>query len=134
MDKQSSKDDVLSMFIRAANNHDLSLDITINVNGSLVTGTTTSAQSYFEKMSENFKDGNDIAEALSGQLMDASETASNNDSDEVNYIHLKDAQVYCGDSDPTPSKGKFLWRGKLSEVDGFFLGTIAKDNKKKSSS
>ncbi len=36
----------------------------------------------------------------------------------------KETKVYCGDSKPTPSKGDILWRGKLNEVDGFFLGKI----------
>ncbi|WP_085505840.1 gas vesicle accessory protein GvpU [Thalassobacillus devorans] len=122
-----SNDDVLSMYVKAANKHDFNLAITLNVNGALVTGTTISAQSYFDKISESFEDGNDVAQSLSDQLRSASETAEKSSSDEAQFIHLKEAQVYCGDSNPTPSKGKFLWRGKLSEVDGFFLGTIAKD-------
>lgn len=121
-------DDVLAMYVKAANKHDFSLAITLNVNGALVTGTTISAQSYFEKVSENFQDGNDVAQSLSEQLQGASESAANSSDEEANFIHLQEAQVYCGDSNPTPSKGKFLWRGKLSEVEGFFLGTIAKDN------
>jgi hypothetical protein len=44
---------------------------------------------------------------------------------EVNFIHLKNTKVYCGDDKPTPSEGKIFWRGKLSEVDGFFLGRIS---------
>ncbi|GGC82009.1 hypothetical protein GCM10007216_10680 [Thalassobacillus devorans] len=122
-----SNDDVLSMYVKAANKHDFNLAITLNINGALVTGTTISAQSYFDKISESFEDGNDVAQSLSDQLKSASETAEKSSSDEARFIHLKEAQVYCGDSNPTPSKGKFLWRGKLSEVDGFFLGTIAKD-------
>ena len=53
-----------------------------------------------------------------------------NEDSEAHFIHLKNTKVYCGDSKPTPSKGKILWRGNLSQVDGFFLGKISDSNTK----
>lgn len=127
-----SKDSILEYFVEAANKHDFSLDITLNMKGSMVTGTTISAKEYFETLSDKFEDGKDIAQQLSEQLAKAGEAAGDN-GDGVNFIHLKNTRIYCGDSQPTPSKGKMLWRGKLDEIDGFFLGKISESKSKNDS-
>ena len=119
-----SKDNILEFLVQAANKHDFNLDITMNVKGAVITGTMISAKEYFRSLSESFEDGNDIAQMLSEQLNQAGEVAQNSDDTEANFLHMKDTRVYCGDSKPTPSKGQILWRGKLSEIDGFFLGRI----------
>ena len=111
--------------MQAANSYDFSLDISLNVNGSVISGTLISAKDYFETMSETFEDGNEIAQKISEQLAATGESFESSKSTEANFIHLKNTKVYCGDSKPTPSEGKILWRGKLSEVDGFFLGRIS---------
>jgi hypothetical protein len=125
LESGANKDTILEFFVQAANKHDFTLDITLNVNGAIVTGTLVSAKDYFDALSENFEDGSDVAQKLSEELAKASETVEESSNTEANFIHLKNTKVYCGDSKPTPSKGKILWRGKLSEVDGFFLGKIS---------
>jgi len=120
----TTKDNILEFFVKAANIHDFSLDITLNVKGAVITGTIVSAKEYFETLSEIFDDGNEVAQKLSEQLSRAGESAHSDGSSEANFIHMKETKVYCGDSKSTPSKGEILWRGKLSEVDGFFLGKI----------
>ncbi|WP_404459126.1 gas vesicle accessory protein GvpU [Sutcliffiella horikoshii] len=119
------KDSILEFFVQAANNYDFSLDISLNVNGAVISGTLISAKDYFEAMSETFEDGNEIAQKISEQLAATGESFESSKGAEANFIHLKNTKVYCGDSKPTPSEGKILWRGKLSEVDGFFLGRIS---------
>ena len=119
-----SKDNILEFLVLAANKHDFNLDITLNVKGAVITGTMISAKEYFRSLSGTFEDGNDIAQMLSEQLNQAGEVAQNSDDTVVNFLHMKETKVYCGDSKPTPSKGQILWRGKLSEIDGFFLGRI----------
>lgn len=119
------KDSILEFFVQAANSYDFSLDISLNVNGAVISGTLISAKDYFETMSETFEDGNEIAQKISEQLAATGESFESSKSAEANFIHLKNTKVYCGDSKPTPSEGIILWRGKLSEVDGFFLGRIS---------
>ncbi|MEI4769829.1 gas vesicle accessory protein GvpU [Psychrobacillus sp. FJAT-51614] len=120
----TNKDNILEFLAQAANKHDFNLDITLNVKGAVITGTMVSAKEYFSTLSDTLKDGNDIAQMLSEQLDQAGEVAQNSDDTGANFLHMKDTKVYCGDSKPTPSKGQILWRGKLSEIDGFFLGRI----------
>ena len=123
------KDSILEFFVQAANKHDFSLDITLNVKGAVITGTIISAKEYFSMLSELFEDGDEVAQMLSDQLENAGEAADSQGHAEAYFVHMKDTKVYCGDSKPTPSKGEILWRGKLSEIDGFFLGKIFDNNK-----
>ncbi len=130
------KDNVLEYFVKASNTGDLSLDITLNVNGAVISGTMISAKEYFEALSGKLENGNDISQKLSEELAAASEATDDFNADEAHFIHLKNTRVYCGDSKPTPSKGKILWRGKLDQIDGFFLGKISESkssSEKKSS-
>ncbi|MCA1055004.1 gas vesicle protein GvpU [Rossellomorea aquimaris] len=120
----ADKDSILEFFVQAANKHDFTLDITLNVKGSVISGTIVSAMEYFDALSESFEDGSDLAQKLSEELAKAGESVDESNA-EAHFIHLKNTKVYCGDSKPTPSKGKILWRGKLHEVDGFFLGKIS---------
>lgn len=125
MATEATKDNTLEFFAEAVNKHDFSLDITLNVKGAVVTGTMVPAGQYFESLSETFDGGgDDVTDALSEQLAKAGESAQSSNGSTPNFIHLEGAKVYCGDTKPTPSQGDVLWRGKLSEVDGFFLGKI----------
>lgn len=120
-----AKDNILESFVKAANNHSFELDISLIVNGTIVTGTIIAAKDYFEQLSESLENGNDVAQELSEKFKAAGESADNNNDGEAHFIHMKKTKIYCGDSKPTPSKGDILWRGKLSEVDSFFLGKIS---------
>ncbi|UTE77674.1 gas vesicle accessory protein GvpU [Rossellomorea sp. KS-H15a] len=131
VESSTGKDSILEFFVQASNKHDFSLDITLNVKGAVVTGTLVSAKEYFDSLSETFEDGSDIAQKLSEELAKAGESVEENQSSEAHFIHLKNAKVYCGDSKPTPSKGKIMWRGKLNEIDGFFLGKISESKSSK---
>ncbi|AJD92523.1 gas vesicle protein GvpU [Jeotgalibacillus malaysiensis] len=124
------KDNVLESFVQAANKYEFTLDISLNINGAVVTGTMISAGEYFKSLSEEFAEGNEVAEKLAEQLSETGENAESNAGSEANFIHLKDTKIYNGDSKATPSKGKILWRGKLDEVDGFFLGKISASSAK----
>jgi hypothetical protein len=131
LESGTGKDSILEFFVQASNKHDFSLDITLNVKGAVITGTLVSAKEYFDSLSETFEDGSEVAQKLSEELAKAGESVDENQSVEAHFIHLKNTKVYCGDSKPTPSKGKIMWRGKISEVDGFFLGKIAESKSSK---
>ena len=126
MSNQSNteKDSILEYFVVVANQKEFTLDITLNVKGAIVTGTLISAKEYFRLLSETFEDGDDIAQMISEKLQISGEENGNKKSGGANFIHLKEAKIYCGDSKPTPSKGSILWRGKLNEIDGFCIGKI----------
>ncbi|UTR11674.1 gas vesicle protein GvpU [Evansella sp. LMS18] len=127
--KNGTKDSMLEVFVYAAQDYGYSIDITLNVHGSLVTGKIVGEQEYFQRLSENFKDdSSETAEKIKDELLKASEDAKKSDNNNVEFIHLKNAQVYVGDTQPTPSENHFLWRGKINDVNGFFLGRIKQKN------
>jgi hypothetical protein len=127
-DLNVNNDNILQTFLHAANTHDFSLDITFTVKGAVISGTMISAKNYFAKLSETFEEGNVVAKELSGQLAKASQAIKHDHTSKGQYVHLENVKVYIGDSKPTPSTGDILWRGKLSEIDGFFLGRISGDD------
>ncbi|MFP7492428.1 gas vesicle accessory protein GvpU [Terribacillus saccharophilus] len=118
-----AKDEILSFFVQAANHHDFSTDITLHVNGTLVTGTIVSAASYFSSLRDSISEENDVAKQLKEALQQAKESADKRQGD-VEYIHLKNMVAYLAENKTTPSDTELLWRGKISEVDGFFLGRM----------
>lgn len=120
-EQATGKDNILAFLVQATNKHDVSIDITLNVNGAIVTGTIVSAKEYFVSLSETFEDGSEVAQQLSEKFAQAGEAIDSEDGGEASFIHLKDAKVFCGSSKATPSKGAALWRGPLSDINGFFL-------------
>ncbi|MDV2684656.1 gas vesicle accessory protein GvpU [Alkalihalophilus lindianensis] len=118
-------DSILQFLVRAANKENFNVELTLNVGGAIVTGTMVSAKDYFSSLSERFEGGNEVADILSEQFAKAGEAVDTSEDSKGQFIHMKEAQVYCGDSNPTPSKGEVLWRGKLSAVDGFYLGAAS---------
>jgi uncharacterized protein YejL (UPF0352 family) len=120
-EQSAGKDNILAFLVQATNKHNLSIDITLNVNGAIVTGTIVSAKEYFVSLSETFEEGSDVAQQLSEKFAQAGESIDSGEEAEASFIHLKDAKVFCGSSKPSPSKGSALWRGPLSDINGFFL-------------
>lgn len=119
-----AKDEILSFFVQAANHYDFSTDITLHVKGTLVTGTIVSAASYFSNLKDSISEKNDVAKQLKEALKQAEESADTKQSN-AEYIHLKNMSTYLAENKTTPANSDLLWRGKISEVDGFFLGRIS---------
>ncbi|MDN4072975.1 MULTISPECIES: gas vesicle accessory protein GvpU [Fictibacillus] len=127
-----STDSILEFFVKASNKYGFSLDITLNVNGAVISGTTISAQEYLEALGEAFENGNEVSQAISERLIQSSEAIEEGNEDNLNdlhFIHLKNAQIYCGENKMASSKNKVLWRGSLDQVNGFFLGKITESKK-----
>lgn len=122
MSENYSCDDILQAFIEATNKYHFSLDISLTINGSIITGTLISAEEYFEILTKTFKKGNKVSKAFSEKFKNASK--ANFSESTVDYIHMKDAKIFLGSNKPIPSKGSTIWRGNLKEIDGFFLGKI----------
>jgi hypothetical protein len=120
----TGKDNILAFLVQATNKHNLPMDIALNVNGAIVTGTLLSAKEYFRLLGKTFEDGSEVAQKLSEKLAEAGESIETSEDADADFIHLKDAKVYSGNSKPTPSKGEILWRGPLSDINGFFLESI----------
>ncbi|MGJ9383099.1 gas vesicle protein GvpU [Salipaludibacillus neizhouensis] len=117
-------DNILQLLTETANTKDYTVDITLNVKGSVVTGTVVSAMTYLEEIAGEFSEENDIEQTIYEKLMEAASNLKDEEAPETNYVHLKDAKLFSESGKSLPSNGSVLWRGKLSDIDGFFLGKI----------
>lgn len=97
----------------------ISFDITLNVKGIIICGTVITQKQYFEGVSQQLA-GSENGEAF-GKLM--SQMGGYEES-ESKFIHLKDAK-YLVANNHVPSNEGVYWRGRLTEIDGFNLGSFS---------
>lgn len=114
-ERSARRDDVEKQF---------SLGITLTVRGILVSGTMVGRTRWFRELDETY---GETLVGLTSSLRETNETLSERDADEIeeHRIHLINARHYPGGS-PVPASGTF-WRGQISSIDGWSLGTLAAD-------
>lgn len=112
------------------------LNITLFVQGLIVTGVLIGEKAYFEGIynemnvfvSDSEQEREKDAQTFFAHYQSLSLKLSGNQGEEsqlknFEYIHLKNAQFYAGNS-LIPTNKKPYWRGNLSRVDGFCLGNL----------
>ena len=103
-------DIMLKAFVKVNNKRDyvnnVGLNITLNVQGIIISGELCNIHDYMEKIFDN-KDAFIFQEE-----------------ENPKYIHLKNAQIFVPGNLPLPSKEGIYWRGKLSDVNGFSIGKL----------
>lgn len=119
-------------------NHGVDIGITLSVNGAIVSGILISGKKYFEELSEmmakHSQNPGDIMGALAEGwksytvIYEKPEDAPEDwTPPRAAYIHLRDARYFAPGQAPIPTNMGVLWRGKLSEVDGFSIGNMSKE-------
>jgi hypothetical protein len=101
------------------------------VNGAVVTGQLISLRQYYEEYGRLWFEGmggSEIGARLKGRWDEIAKLQHENITKPdargaPRYIHLKDAKYYSGGR-PTPGGGGFLWRGRLSDVSAFSMGSL----------
>lgn len=124
-------DAILQDFVRVVNKFDLGIGITLTVGGNLVTGQLISSTKYFKLCKERFAAAggdSDLAQQLSSFMAKHEDDsraymASGDDSQPV-YIHLENARMYGPNANRQADLKIDLWRGRLTEVSGFTIGSI----------
>ena len=124
------------------NGAELSLPITLNVSGVLISGHMVSGHKYFEGFANDLKNGmynikEENAEKFISpfrKLGDIYSTDKREHEDEPDqprslpkFIHLKDARIFHPNSQPIPANRGVWWRGRLEAIDGFILGILSLD-------
>jgi hypothetical protein len=99
----------------------------------IVSGTLTGGKQYFREFAKIFSAG--YADTISQTSIEAELTSlgdiyndntnSLKDGPQSQFVHLKDARFFSVSGNPIPGNTGVLWRGKISSVGGFFLGTLA---------
>ena len=127
------EDYLLQQLVEFANAGAFSAGITLQMGGFLVTGTLIAADTYFDKFADLVVNG--ASEGSTGLELVRTALASFGDryrearlddgpalTGNTAYIHLENCTFY------TPSGSfsfKALWRGRIAQADGFFLGLLS---------
>ncbi|WP_439448625.1 hypothetical protein [Stenotrophomonas sp. ATs4] len=111
----------------------LSIPVTLTVGGILVCGETVGGKEYFQKTIDGLQtaasDANTkrLIQETVGQFLVPYENSSTL---RIGYIHLKNVTYHSAttkDGIPNGSDAKPMWRGRLSQIDGFHFGRFSKD-------
>lgn len=122
---------LLQKIVDFTNQFGISASVTIQVGGSKVTGMTIPASKYMKLFGNSYCsafDNPEIADALSqlfdGYVKDYLPKAEEDYRPDPVFIHLYDAHFANSDLSFPQNDGKpVLWRGRISSVEGFFLGS-----------
>jgi hypothetical protein len=125
----------LQMLINMVNGG-LSIDITLQVSGFLVSGRLVGGSEYFDGMAEDFAraipdNGTALKESFAA-LRDRYYPTEGSSDDRAkigpfgpSFIHLKNARFFNTAGNPIPANGGVWWRGRVSQVGGFTLGSLS---------
>jgi len=124
---------MLRYLVDMANLQELQIGLTLLVDGMLVSGTLIGGQAYFAGITQTISSAmcdspeatavTDLFEKVNRAVH--AETSPEKPSPPPAYIHMKDTYFFQpGNTGSTPSSQGVLWRGKLSQVSGFFFGNL----------
>ncbi len=142
------RDWMLSVLVESVNKAGFSFGITLNIPGGLVSGWVVSGNEYFHGIANVLEEagGKPFAEVMRQVAIQRypmfqpgpddddeeeqepeSELETELDtSQQVAYIHLKDARFFFG-GNAIPGNQGVWWRGKVSAVVGFSYGLLAQE-------
>ncbi|RSL32133.1 hypothetical protein D7Z54_17045 [Salibacterium salarium] len=122
-DKHS--DYVLRYLVRLADNG-AEMNIMLNVGGATMKGVLIGNVTYLEELEHTLHRGNSDLEGkmttFFDKMKDKFQKETDQDEYESGYIHLRDAKLV--DSQGKIPIGGSLWRGKISDVNGFSFDSI----------
>lgn len=103
------------------------LPVTFTIGGNLVSGYLISEDEYFDLLASDFSSAlpESVRDTGKELIMTLKPVPAVNGEEQppCQFVHLKLAKVFNGLSSPIPATGT-LWRGKISSVEGFSLGTL----------
>lgn len=126
-------DNFLQGLVNLCNNTESTMSITLCIGGGLITGTLIGGEEYFNLFHEALVASGFPAEEAEifkefGQIYrDQRDKEKKENYSPPQFIHLKDAHVFNGGPVAIPTNQGIIWRGRLTEIDGFLLGSISQD-------
>ncbi|MCK9398040.1 MAG: hypothetical protein M0Q44_20940 [Methylobacter sp.] len=131
----SQQDWFLQSLVKMVTTNGFEISITLHVGGLLVSGLLASGRQYFEYFGEEFANAISDADAETVESIKSSYVnlganiypTKEEDSLTVPpcYIHLRDAKYFSPNGNPLPTNHGIWWRGRISEVQGFNLGSLS---------
>lgn len=128
---------LLQDFVSLINRTQMRVPVTLQLSGLTVSGTMIDGAAYFRRLGDVIADGmqsgnlSTAAESMreyfanNAKIYDKTEDEADSPPTPANYVHLENARFWGTDGKTVNSQGA-LWRGRLSEVSGFFIGELNK--------
>ena len=126
---------LLQSFAALAQNGTISMGMTLNVSGQIISGLLIGRDEWFDLLAQNAANVSDHAGAFTAAIRDnlREAFASTDDTDDEDgaqgqrfgFLHLRDAAVQSGDN-MTPSA--MMWRIRISDVSAWSLQTMSRGN------
>lgn len=124
----------LQNLVSMINNGTFGISISLHVAGFVVSGTLISGKQYFTELGAYVGNALSYSPEMAAVFQEyfAQPATLIYDQNEAQrplgpptFIHLKDARFFrSGSQTPFPEQG-VLWRGKLVDVAGFFIGSMS---------
>ena len=108
----------------------LEISITLFVQGAIITGMLIGEKPYFEALNNELKSTGFVPDEAINTFIQKFNFSSTNSSDNLEeqdqpinreFIHIKNANFFSSSSFVSATR-ELYWRGRLSRIDGFFLG------------
>ncbi|MCF8178110.1 MAG: hypothetical protein K9J74_06345 [Sulfuritalea sp.] len=124
----------LQSLVNMANSSSLEIGVTLQVGGLLVSGLLVGGKAYFEGFAEDFSSAfaNDpaVSESVRNSFAKYGEIYKEEEGSTPpppQYIHLRNTRFFNTSGNPIPENKGVWWRGRISEVGGFTLGSLVKE-------
>lgn len=121
----------LQNLISNANIGKFTMGITLNVGGLLVSGNLVGGREYFENFGSMFlskmsNQDDKTTEDVESMFREYAEIYDRepDQANPPNFVHLKDVEFFGGTRESILGKQSVWWRGRVSEIQGFFLGNL----------
>lgn len=122
----------LASLVRSVNAQPtMEVAITLNVAGLLVSGSLVSGRQFFDGIAAALEASASPDQAGIATISESFRQVGDiynyaDDQPAVTHIHLKNARFYPSTDGPLPDQDGIWWRGRLSEVGGFCLGSFSR--------
>lgn len=135
---------LLSLFVSMVNDGSgMTIGITLFVGGAVISGQLIGGRDYFTSLSQQFEralgvDRGDRGPIFKGAIdlysakVKSPENPDSEDGERTvapGYLHLRNSRVYHGTTQIPQQCDGILWRGRLTQVDGFILGELRQERK-----
>jgi hypothetical protein len=124
---RASSDPLLELLIEMTDETGAELPITLQVSGLVVSGKLIGKAAYLDEFTSLFTQGMTDRQTVEGLRKSFAEISADSENEAAappTAVHVKDAALFGVGNMPVPYERGALWRGRLSEVDAFFLGEI----------
>ncbi|WP_416739074.1 gas vesicle accessory protein GvpU [Pseudomonas sp. NFX71] len=119
---------LIQWFAKFVNTTSIGVPLTFTVGGNLISGHLISEADYFEQLATDFSGAlHEDNRASAKEMIKSLQPQPATDKDDeiaCQFVHLSNAKVFTDASKPIVSGGT-LWRGKISSIEGFHLGSLA---------